>query len=448
MDNTVSISAEKNSAYKIQRLAIISAMVIFAVLVLLRDIVNIGVSKIIFIVIASMLFLLIDKKGIYNFIAFLTPLSTGLPLKYIVAIALIVVILKQRFFRLDLGAIICMVLILLIELLSFYRGNFNIIEYLRFIGIFVFAFLCMSDLKQDYDYEGIVKFFTIGFWVAVISIFGQMLNEYSLEQLLTLNIRFGNTKGALGLIGEGMRVSYNPNGLGSLCLITIFTGLILNRNNKKLLYILSIIFAILVGIMTQSRAFILVFVIGIMLYTLFACENFLQGFKIVAIFSISALIVVFIIKQVIPSYFEALIGRFDVDDVTNGRMDIIEYYFDEMFKYVDRVIFGVGLQNYNEKYNYEFSAHNATQEIMITWGVIGLLLVVLLLVFILRNALNHNHRVKAVQYAPFIVFLLALQAGQGFSNYDNMLRLMIVYSIIAVSIKEKKSKKSKNNFNG
>lgn len=139
----------------------------------------------------------------------------------------------------------------------------------------------------------------------------------------------------------------------------------------------------------------------------------------------------------LPEYVTNLLLRFQDADISNGRVDIAAYYFREMFQHVDRLIFGVGLQNYAEKYGYYMSAHNATQEVMITWGLIGLLLVILLFLGIFWNGHVHNPKAKLVQYLPLVMYLVVIQSGQGFLDTSGMLRIMVAYSAILLPMYQK-----------
>ena len=86
------------------------------------------------------------------------------------------------------------------------------------------------------------------------------------------------------------------------------------------------------------------------------------------------------------------------------------------------------MQDYQGKYWYEMSCHNAIQEIMITWGVFGLFLVFYLFYYIIKNAKRQNCGISFSQYLPFFIIIFVSQLGQGFKDYPAMLWLMIGYT--------------------
>lgn len=432
---TLSIAKQNNAKDISIRKINILVMLFIAVLILFRDVGNFDINRFVFISLATFACLISDKSRIYCLLAFLTPLAPGISLTYITSIAMVIVLIRQPKLYIQPVGIICMALILFIELLSAFRGFFSLVDYLRFAGIFLFSFLRTCDLKNEYDNEGIIHCYIFGFWTAMASVLGQMLNTYSIEQILSLGVRFGNTREILDTAIEGMILSYNPNGLGFLCLLAGLFSLLLYQKNNKKWYLLSFSGATLLGLMTQSRAFLLVYTLSMLLYTLLSCRSLRSILSTLFVFCVGASSLIVGVLWLIPEYVESLLLRFNDADISNGRGDILTYYFNDMFEYVDRLIFGVGLQNYTQKYGFLMSAHNATQEVIIAWGIIGLLLVATLFIVVFYNGRRHNSKANLVQYLPLVMYLFAIQSGQGFADTSGMLRIMVAYSAILIPMK-------------
>lgn len=407
-------------------------IICIAVLVLIRDIGGIEMSRYIIIGIATLACLLSNKYGIYCMMAFIAPISAGVSYTYIAAIALVILLIKEKF-RLKLHPIglVCMLVILCLELVSAFRGMFSFLDYFRFTGIFLLAFLRMIDFDSGYPNDKILKYYLFGFFIVATSIIGQMLNYYSFSDFLNLGIRLGDTRQALDVTTEGMFVSYNSNGLGVLCLQAALLSLLQWKNRSKV-YLIAFIGATLLGIMTQSRAFFLVYIIAIVLYVVFSQRTIKDAIQSLVFMTVGSITIFSLINLFIQKYVTGLSLRFQDDDVSGGRIQIMLDYFGEMFQHVDRVFIGVGLQNYQDKYGFWASAHNATQEVMIAWGIIGLLAVLLLFFCILRNARRQNPKALFVQYIPIIATLIYLQSVQGFLDTAGMLRMMVMYSVILI----------------
>ena len=213
------------------------SMVCLGAMLLMRDVGGIEIGRYVFISIAAIVCLNTNKAGIYCFLAFLTPLAPGLPLTYISGIALICLLFKQRNdIRINTIGLICMAIILLWELFLGFRGMFSFLNYLRFSAIFLIVFLRIFDCDKNYDNEGMLKYYLIGFVVAIISIIGQMVTSFSMDQIFSLAVRFGNTRQLLENDTEGMLLSYNPNGLACLCILALLFSIIIAKENKNKIY--------------------------------------------------------------------------------------------------------------------------------------------------------------------------------------------------------------------
>lgn len=406
----------------------------FAILILLRDVAGVSVNRYIFIALATATFIVSEKKEIYAFIAFLTPLAVGISVTFITAIALVVILVKQKELKVHLIGLGCMVLILIMELLTSVRGFFSLTSYFRFAGIFVFSFLAMIDQEKNYDYEKMVKFFVLGFFVAIASIIGQMLNEYSFEEILSLGIRLGDTRRFLGNNTEGMLVSYNANDLGSICLLNINFCILLRLKTGNKWYMVAFVVSSLLGLMTQSRAFLICYLISVLLFIFMTSRNTYETIKNISLLIVGVGGIIGLIYWLIPEYVTSLIERFGASDISGGRNEIFAFYLEKTTSSIDKVLFGVGLQHYADKYGYFFSAHNATQEVIIAWGVLGLVVVIALLAIIFRHAKRQNPSAKKIQYIPLVMSLAIMQSLQGFSDRESMLRLMIAYFAILMSM--------------
>ncbi len=435
-------SLQKDVEYvRLDKLVLPLCFLCISLLILLRDVGGMSVPRVVFIGLATVCCLLVDKGGIYCMLAFLAPLSTGISATYIAAIALVILLLKQRRMYLHFAGLMSMLGVLVLELLSALRGRFDLVEYLRFVGMFAVTFLYMLDGSDEYNHEGMVRAFILGYCVAMASIMGQMMSQYSLEAIFTMGVRLGDTRDLVGNGTEGMLVSYNPNGLGTLCLLTGLMCLAMYRKKSKLRYMAIFAVTVLLGVMTQSRTFVLTFAAGMVGWLFLGGSGWRTAAKrlLICVAGLVGLLMVAVL--VVPEYLAGIVLRFQVSDLGNGRGEIMAHYFEEILRSADRIIFGVGMQNYAEKLDYEMSAHNAIQEILVMWGVLGLIAVLILFIGVFRNSRTRSPRSKWLQYLPALMYLVCLQAGQGFSVESNMLRLMAAVSVLGLRLEPDEEKK-------
>lgn len=413
-------------------------LIVFSFLFIIRDVFQLNIPRSVFIFFAVIICLFFNNNHVYCFLAFIIPGANGISYTFISLIVLLSLIIKGINFN---STILIIGLILsVIEILSFIYGPFNLFELVRFMGVFFVAFLYMGETKNNFGHAKILNYFYFGFIVAMINLFGQYIMHYSFSELFSLSIRFGNTKELFGYGKDAILLSYNPNGLGTLCLLTIFTSLLMVKVQSRKIYYLVTFFSVLVGIMTQSRTFLLTFVFAIAIYILAEIKSLKSLIKIVTFGGVLGGICILLFATVLSSYAESLLERFQTSDLFNGRIEIMQYYLLESLKYPLRFLFGVGMQDYQGKYLYEMSCHNAIQEIMITWGITGLFIIVYLFYYIIKNARMQNSKILLTQYLPFFIIIFVAQMGQGFTDYPAMLWLMIGYTAMLLK-NDKEGKK-------
>lgn len=402
--------------------------VLIAILMMIRDVAGVAIPKYLFIGIAAVVCFWGDKTTIYGLLAFIAPMAQGISYTYISAIALLCYLLKGRL-RYKKSALICIVILLYIELFSAIRGWFSIIDYFRFASVFLASFLFMSGENEDSDPFIIVRQYILGYIAAMINLLAQMMAHYPISALLTMGIRIGDSRNLLDM-EEGIHLSYNPNSLSIVCVLAILFSVILLKKKRNWGYAAVALFALLIGMTTQSRAFLVTLAVSTLLLMVSSSLSLKAKIGAIGVGCVGWVLA----NRFLSSYIISFAARWKEKDVWNGRIEIMDYYFGGMFAYVDRLLFGVGLQNYQEKSGYVMSAHNSTQEVLITWGVVGLIVVVILFCAVIRNAHTQNPKAKLLQYIPFFAIILDSQSGQGFQNTQSLLWLMVAYSAILMDI--------------
>lgn len=410
------------------------ASIMIALLMILRDVGGVTVPKFIFIGIAAIVCFLGDKTVIYGLLAFIAPMAQGISYTYISAIALLCYLLKGRL-RYKKSALICIVILLYLELFSAIRGWFSIIDYFRFASVFLASFLFMSGENEDSDPFIIVRQYIWGYIAAMINLFAQMMVHYPISALLTMGIRIGDSRNLLDM-EEGIHLSYNPNSLGTVCVLAILFSVILLRKKRNWGYAVVVLYALLIGMTTQSKSFLVTLAVSALLMVLSSSLSLKAKIGAIGIGCVGWILA----NRFLSSYIISFAARWKEKDVWNGRIEIMDYYWGKMLEHIDRLLFGVGLQNYQEKSGYAMSAHNSTQEILITWGLVGLIVVVILFCTVIKNAHEQNPKAKLLQYIPFFAIILDSQSGQGFQNTQSLLWLTVAYSAILIDINGTKKK--------
>ncbi len=426
-----------NSKYiiKLREIAVMACVLLVSALVLLRDAGGFSFPKTLIVGIFVIAMALSDKSDIYCLLAFMTPISKGVSYSYIAFFALFLLMFKVKKLKIGICALISIVGILMLELCSGFRPDFNFVDYVRFVGIFAVCFYFMNDRDNSYDVPKMMRFFLFGFIVTILSLWGQMLRQYSLASLFLIGIRFGDTRGSLS-ISEGMVISYNENELAFLCILSLWIGYSYFRYGGKLRGMIFMILATVQGVLTQSRTFVLVLIVSLLviLLTSITSKN-----SLLTILSLVVVVVlgIFLLRKYFVAYLENLILRFKEADISGNRGYIMKEYFNVWASMPWRILFGMGLQNYSARYGLPFYAHNSTQEVLLIWGITGMFFVLMLMIVSVYSSKKTNPKAVLWQYAPFAIYLLTTQSAQGFSDFAGLFRMMMAFSIILIRFPSK-----------
>jgi len=406
-------------------------------LLYIRDVGNINLSKWIFLSLAVLVFLLYNINYTAIFVCFLVPLISGIPNSYIFSAGLLILVLKNLA-RLAINRyILALIMIFTVELASFIYGGFSLGDYLRFIAPLLFISILIFNDRDDLDYGKMLVYFVGAAVGAQILIILQTTSVSGLDSLISSGVRLGNTADLL--FEEGMRISFNPNGLGMLCAMTMSILLVLlsqNINPKLKTVIIALLgFELLVGGMGISRSFLILLSIIAVVYWLSLTKSitgFFGGLVRIAVF---AVVVFALVNHFVPSVIESYSERISRQDILGGRIEISAAYFNVMSQHPERLFLGVGLQDYPTKCDVWTSSHNGIQEVLVTWGIIGIVLVGLYIFFIAKHGsreVSKNDR-KVIHLLPLIVLLVGVQSGQFFSSSVYPMYLLPIYAAMRLA---------------
>lgn len=410
----------------------------FVGFIFLRDLLSIPIPTYILIGIALIIFIIGNISTMLAFLAFLVPFTTGIPGSFIIMGALIIYIIKTKRFTLNY-AILSVWIIGLIELFNMFETNNSLSLYIRIIIFILFLALVLTDSTEKYNHYKIIKYYIYGYIWACIDIIFQTLKEFSISQFINSGIRFGRTLNYVDFSLEGKLVSPNVNSLGIYSvMVIVFIIVLISLEKRNIKFIPFALFAGVIGSLTLSRTFMVSVGISLLLFFIFSIimkkNIWKNALVILGFFSIF----ITILMKLMPSAFESMIARFQVEDVTSGRVDISAYYNNYILTHPKAMVMGVGLQDYKTKTNYFMSAHNGTQEIIIAWGIIGMICVIVLFWNIYKNAIRDslikNSNPYLLSLLPALIFIFSLQASRLFSAGFLMILIIPCFSIIRLSV--------------
>ena len=107
------------------------------------------------------------------------------------------------------------------------------------------------------------------------------------------------------------------------------------------------------------------------------------------------------------------------------------------------LLFGVGLQNFVDKLVnfYRVSAnvpHNSIQEIIVAWGLPGLLLIIIMVSLLIYAAKKRSSNIKLINYIPLVIILFKSVAGQLLTSNYSLLALGFAYITLVLELNKNK----------
>lgn len=426
------------------RIILYILITVYSFSILLRDIYTIRIGTFFFLFIALIASLILNKEYLPAFIAFIIAPNMNMSYSSFTIIFLIFYILKNLN-KIHLGKWAIPVTILLtIELLSYYHGYFEIIEYIKFMSVMVLVMLIIHNNKYYSKHVDVLISFVIGVIISFLSIMLQTLKENSLIELFITGNRIGVTDTLENTVGNN--ISLNPNSLGMLATMSLSLLLVywydrqkVERVENKQVLFLAFMFLLFMGSTSMSRAFFLEIILILLIY-IYSNRNSISKFlrTILIVFFLLATILI-TAYMFIPELLLGILERFKAEDITSGRDRIFNMYHESFLNNPKWWMFGTGLQDSMEKAGLRYAIHNSIQQVYFTWGVIGLGVVVKYFEDIFNSVLRtiDKNQQDIVYLIPLIILLIATLSSRFFSSFYTVLLLIPAHSALCLQIDNK-----------
>lgn len=381
-----------------------------------------------------------DKDEIISVCICCIPLCTAIDWHYVVIFCCAIFLFKYgKSVKLNWG-FLPLVLIVIWEFLHcfFEEANLKSMIAYAFVYLFFIILFFIRDI-QMIDYSFIIRNFS-GTVFCVCCILTLRLLIHS---NFNFDIAFFDMQ-RLGLADEEIGgLIINPNSLGVQCVIAV-GGLTQIRSvgQKKSIDVFLIVLILVLGALTCSRTYLAcLLILGIFL--LVTSKTNAKGKLKLLLASIFALLIaILLLYLVFPNVLEAFVMRFKEEDITSGRDDIFAVYNNYLFSSVKALFWGLGSLNLvNGVMKLEIVnnvPHNGVQEILVAWGVIGLLLFILMIFVLIRRSRQENPHQSWINYSLFLVLIAKIMVGQVITSIYTMLLFALVYLSLCQDLRSKK----------
>lgn len=381
-----------------------------AVLLYMRDITGVDTNKFLLLAFVVGYALIADYEHLMMLIAFILPLTNGLPSNYILPIICLLIVIKGgRQMKVPSIVWVSFLAISLYELIHVFMFAHSF-EAPAYVGYCSFLFLILViggsfDSRSNESKNALA--FCLGTVVMLIIIlmnFSQLVGDYFFEG----SVRMGNVSDYLG---EGvMTLRTNPNNIGlfSIAAISIVFALWYYKKIPVCALALVAVPAFVCGVYSLSRTWMLsIILFALLFFVMRKGKNRGSSFIILLIAVVG---VFYFFTRLNVSVLESFDTRFSGDtDTAGSRTTLFLTYHKWMFENTWALLFGTGAIPYREVTQIENSTHNAIQQVFISYGIPGLLFFIYLLVRLIKNWRVRGERMV---YVPILTIGFFLQSSQ------------------------------------
>ena len=312
------------------------------------------------------------------------------------------------------------------------------------VPLIFIAVILSTDIKGN-DYAFIVRIMALlTCYMCIIVLITNIVSADGNIMKAFVNLR------RLGILSEEETLlggEINPNSLGIVNVLGI-TGILQIRalGQKKRSDIVLVFIMLVFGMLTLSRTFLVCLAVMFVL-VLFGQRNDLK--KTVSILGGTVIICVALIavtSWLFPELLENFFERFQVKDITTGRIDIMGAYHEYIVNNPEVMGFGIGLTDFNERITGAYSIsrhvpHNSIQEIILCWGIPGLLMIILMVFVMIVQAKRYGKKKMLLNYIPLIIILVKAMAGQLLTSGYTLLALVFAYLSLCQNFSDTKKEK-------
>lgn len=416
---------------------LIVAVILMTVALYSRDLFGIIIAKNFFVALAILPALFMSYQSLVYFFFFLFPLTSGLPGNIIFPLLIIVLLLKKRG-AVPQNSLYCFAVLAFMELVHYPFYDFGIVVGGATVGYLcnLFLLIYLVSLKNDaVDTKQCLLCFCFGLAVFLVAIYYITRINGDIEMLLEESGRLGDTK-TIAETEEGvMMLNANPNGLGFFSIVGVATTLVLYSLKRVKIWVMllfSTIF-IYVGAMGLSRTFLISVALLVALFLLLSGRTMRRKSMSRTLFLFAFLAVLFYISWSNPLLYNAYTGRLErtSEDDMGGRIRLFFIYNQFLLENPKYLLFGAGAVYYHRVIDViELAAHNGLQQIVVSYGLIGLLFFIYITIRAIKKCYLKKNPITLI---PFIIAFFYVQSGQLLNPSTNLYLFIIAFFVMKLS---------------
>ena len=390
-----------------------------SLMVFFRDMGYVAFAPLHFVAVVTLISLVLPYSSLRSFFFFY--ITVGISVYGLALFPLMLaLILKNK--KLNVLQIVFPIIILLFELfhLASYQFKVDMNRYIIYsFYIILFFYVLFDDNLDDVDVKNGIKYYVLGTAVASLIILSHAIVNYGFQDIFFETYRMGADFDDYDAEND-MVTTMNPNQLAFYS-VTAFSLLLYIKDifRNRLSKIILIIVLVFAGIMSGSRTWIIIMAIVLVMYFLFSGMKGKFSFVLVTA-------ILFVLALHFNTYTEAIYsrfeGRFEESNLSTAghRTEIIREYNQWLVNNPERMVYGAGTLYYTKICKIYYSTHNSIQQIIVCYGMLGLLIFTVC-IFVYHKRYTRRNQARFWYCIPFIICFIFSQAGQFLSPACMML---------------------------
>ncbi len=336
----------------------------------------------------------------------------------------------------NINILVCVFSLLLIAY-SLIGLNFSGVMRIARFGVFIVLLYLLINNKDQYDVKNIVNYIVLAIIVNLIGgiILGLIPNT---RTMVYFDKRFQ------GFVGHTNQLQL----IVGYALMMILTLYIRGKLSKPTFVAYALLF-ILVGLLTMSKAFLIVAILAFVIYFIFEMrKNVKRG-------AIELLFVLVVAGCLFPLWKDKVVGLYNrffeyyagyggiLDSITTGRVQIWGQYFNEWMQSFVTIIFGAGVSGIMPV---DIGPHNDFVFLIYHLGIIGCSLIIVLIISYLLPLTRKKSSAKFNWSSVIPVIIIALYSmDENVLMKNEMVLLVLLASMIFMFTKQKEKVVVENN---
>ena len=403
---------------------------LFSVFYLLRDLAGVALPDIVFTGICAVAFFVTDvgtSLGIFMFTSALT--IPHVEIRFVYVIILVVKLAFSGEYKMRAGMLLLtlgMLLLQLVDVLIYSTGTLyaDVYDYgVKMLVLILPLFWYGAEFSAK-DFRRALLCYVAGVVLGGTVILLLTADTVTWNALLsgTQGVRLGATENET----EMMQTAYNANQLAGMFAIAVAILVVMTERKwvSKLLALPLMGYALFIIVLTRSRTGLVLFGLIVLIYywvLVFRRKKFWTGLWIL----LAVALLVMIVFNALPDATQAMLNRFtEEEDITNGRADLFVLYLNAWSEDPWCFFLGYGIGSYKNVVDIWQVPHNVIADILISWGLLGLILTVAVLVLQYKKGTALvEKKMLMLASMPAVIALIATVGGQYLTSGFPHMRL-------------------------